>query len=201
MFFSVVLIFHGLIKIKNVLEYDSSSIYVFGDSQSYRGIKINDIKSSNILSSSEHGAGVYDFLNFTLRVPSKSAVLIPLSETILLRQKNLDRNESGLLIRSMIFLLKNGYDLREIMIIISKSLIPRLKWFNNHHETYNCNQKIIYQQKSIIENIYNSPLPKYFDDKLKLYLLGISILNKKNCHINFIRFPFHTELELIRNTT
>ena len=89
---------------------NKSSIYVFGDSQLFRALKINEINGSfKILSSSKHGSGVYDFLNFTKRVPENSSVILPLPKLILMRPKGLDRNDSGLVLSTIGSLWNNGY--------------------------------------------------------------------------------------------
>jgi hypothetical protein len=182
---------------RSFYKHEPSSIYVFGDSQLFRSLRIDQKDYSfKMLSSSKHGAGIYDFLNFTKRVPENSSIILQLPKLILMRPKNLDRNDSGLLLSNIYLMWNNGYSIRDLWVITSKNFFPNRKWFHRNHDSYPCSTDLVNVEENRIKKIF-SKLPNYFYDKENLFLEGISILNKKNVKINFIELPFHPELDSI----
>ena len=121
-------------SIKTTLKNSENALFIWGDSQMYRGVDLDTLKSKTdrmIFSSARVGAGMYDFLVFTELVPHSSDVLVSVSIPAQIRQKKDDRNTSGLSLFALELLFSNRYKLIEIKDIIKKNLflIPELPPF------------------------------------------------------------------------
>ena len=83
--------FHFLANIYLNKTNADNSLYIWGDSQIYRGLdleKLNKLTRKNIHSAAVHGAGIYDFLVFTEIVPHNSDVLLAISKPVQIRKKD-----------------------------------------------------------------------------------------------------------------
>lgn len=181
---------------------NDDKIFIWGDSQTCQGININELRNltnKTILSAARHGAGVYDFLVFTEKVPNKSNVIVAISEPVQLRKKNTDRNDSGVTIKSLKLLYHNDYTLTEIINIIKNNRMPS-NLFTSESKLYPYadSVKITESSLSFFHNFYKT-IPSYLKDKQKLYTLGIENLIMKNCKIVFIKFPYHSILSEIES--
>lgn len=174
-------------------------IFIWGDSQCYRGIDIREMSTrlnKTVFSSAHSGAGVYDFLLFTQQVPENSEVIVTISKLVQIRRKEKDFNRSGLSFYALKKLSENDYTANEIISILSDNIKPKK----------NINQKIDlfpYRDSMIIAlpishfKSYYADIPNFIDDKQNLYLEGIANLIGKNCKISFLEFPYHPILENI----
>jgi len=187
--------YYLLDKIYNT-KSEKDTIFIWGDSQAYRGInlkRMNELTGKQIYTAAQLGAGVYDFLVFTQSVPENSEVIIALSKPVQLRRKEVDRNRSGISIKSLILLYLNNYSFSEIKEIMEKNLIPP-RLFESYTELYPNADSIVFSESlSQFEEIY-AKKPKYLDNKQILYLKGIQNLKHKKCSITFIEFPYHSIL-------
>ncbi len=181
----------------NFLKNNDNPLFVWGDSQTYQGLDLKALSRNTgrlVLSSAQHGSGVYDFIIFTEMVPESSDVLIAISEPVQFRSKKLDLNRSGFSYSALKLLFKNNYSLQELITIIRKNFfkIPNhifLKCNVNYdnNDVANIDNELFTK----IVNIYDNKFKPYTYDKQNLYIEGINILKDKNCTINLIKFPFH----------
>ena len=70
--------------------------------------------SGLVFTAAQHGAGVYDFLVFTERVPKNAIVVVALSKLVQLRRLKKDRNRSGLSFWALKVLYSNNYSIEEL---------------------------------------------------------------------------------------
>ncbi len=179
----------------------NDSVFIWGDSMTYWGLDLKimtDLGEKNVFSSAKPGSGVYDFLVFTEAVPKNSTVLIAISKLTQLRPKNLDRNLSGINLNALLWLYNEGYTFTELLEIINKNKRPAEN-FVTSVPLFPYSHKIIFAESiSLFKKIYLTP-KDYLRSKQNLYLKGIENLQKKNCKISFIEFPYHPILEMVEN--
>ncbi|MFQ5427967.1 MAG: hypothetical protein ACE5EZ_03200, partial [Thermodesulfobacteriota bacterium] len=180
-------------------ESADNTIFIWGDSQAYQGLNLKEIQritGKRVLSAARHGAGIYDFLVFSQKVPSNSSVIVALSKPVQLRRKQKDRNWSGLSLNSLLALYKMNYSLYDISRIIKNNIMPK-KLYVSDVPLYPYRNIIAMPEPiSLFEDGY-SKIPDYLDDKQELYRYGIKTLIKKNCKITFVEFPYHPLVEAI----
>lgn len=173
--------------------YSNEDIYIWGDSQMYRGIDLiefSKLTNKNIRSAAQHGAGVYDFLVFSENVPLGSSVIISLSKPVQIRRKERDRNMSGIDVGSLAALYRKNYSIKELSLIIKKN-IKLARLFRSTNKLYPYSDQISFPISiSSYEHIYSS-IPEYLENKQSLYIRGIKNLIKMNCNIILIEFPYH----------
>lgn len=171
-------------------------IFIWGDSQTYQGLNLKILQTElnrNIYSAAIHGAGIYDFLIFTEKVPDSSEVIIAISKLVQLRRKERDRNKSGLSLFALKALSINNYSNNEILSIIKRNIKPP-KLFSSKSSLYKYSDSItMYPPVSSLEMVYKE-IPIYLSDKQELYIKGITNLKYKGCKITFIEFPYHQKL-------
>jgi hypothetical protein len=175
---------------------DKKGLFIWGDSQVYRGIDLEVLEKKNnvtIYSSAIHGAGVYDFLIFTEKVPKNSRVIIALSRPTQIRPKQLDYNRSGLSLSALEILYTNNYRFSELNQIIqnNKSIV---NIFKNRSELFKYNDSIVYLEPMSRLIKAHKQIPDFLLDKQEIYLTGIKNLNSKGCNIIFMEFPYHPNL-------
>lgn len=178
-------------------QYSSDNkIFVWGDSQTYQGInlvRLGDETGCNIYSSSEHGAGVYDFLVFTEQVPDSSICIVGYSQGCLLRSKELDYNRSGVSTRSISTLFINNYSLNEISKILRDNKFMQSNIFHQKFSLFKYSDKIVSSVPiNLIKQMYDSE-PYYYNDKYSIFSSGIEALYSKGCKIICIGFPFYND--------
>ena len=182
--------------------FDSEGvIFVWGDSQAYQGVDLEELSNEigkKVYTSAHHGAGVYDFLLFTERVPENSNVIISISKLVQVRRKENDYNRSGLSFWAMKNLFKNGYSLSEIRTVVLKNIKPHSN-ISETTELYAYADSMRIQLPLSHFRDYYQKIPIFLGDKQNLYLIGIENLILKNCEMTFIEFPYHRELESIEN--
>lgn len=185
----------------NNITNTNTPLFIWGDSQAYQGLNLNILRTDlnrDVYTAARHGAGVYDFLIFSEKVPDSSLVLIAISKPVQLRSKEKDRNKSGLSFSALMAMSQNNYSFSEILHIAKKNKIPS-KLFSIHSNLYSSSDSSTSPQSlSLLENIYRS-VPEYLADKQNLYIHGILRLKNKGCKISFIEFPFHQKLDEIEN--
>jgi hypothetical protein len=139
-------------------------------------------------SAAAHGAGVYDFLNFTELVPANSNVLVSISSLTLIRLHEGERNNTGLVFKNLNKLFKSNYSPLIILNIIRNNFNNYGCIFSNNNTLYPTSH---FHKNSTYSNIYNAFYhpPTYINARTKLYLHGIEKLIQKRCKINFILFP------------
>lgn len=195
---SFAVIYYTVNRIINEKSADNS-IFIWGDSQAYQGLNLelmSELTGKKVYSAAKHGAGIYDFLVFTEKVPKESIVIVAISKPVQLRRKSKDRNTSGILIWALNALAENNYSSVEVNDILYKNIaLPII--FTSKNNLYPYADSIVLEEPiSLFESIY-SKKPSYLDDKKALYVLGIKKLIEKRCELTFIDFPYHSILNSI----
>ena len=202
-YFSIFIIFISFLlpTIKYNEPKDKKAIYIWGDSQAYQGIDLSLLHrktNRKCFSMATRGAGVYDFLIFTEKVPSFSQVIVSLSKPAQIRNKLSDFNRSGFSFKAMYTLYKNNYSIQELFEIFKNNKINNLL-FSRNFSLYPYNDSIIFKEPlSIFKEGYKK-VPYYLLDKQNIYIEGINKLKEKKCKIIFIEFPFHPILKKIED--
>ena len=202
-FFVPIILFGSYFSVDTYLNRQNgeNGLFIWGDSQMYQGVDLSELSArtgENVFSSARHGAGVYDFLVFTEKVPDHSKVIIALSKPAIIRKKNRDRNISGLSISSLFLLWNNGYSFDELISIVNKNRQPTKLFTNNSILFPESDSIVLSEPLSLFEDAYSS-IPNYFDDKQAIYISGIKTLKRKQCDIILLDFPFHPLLKEIEN--
>ncbi|WP_298346874.1 hypothetical protein [uncultured Algibacter sp.] len=210
-FFTIILIVSYTI-IYNLTSYffcktdTSNSIYLYGDSQMFQGIDLNYLKDrtqANIYSAARHGAGIYDFLFFTEKVPTNSKIILSISEHSQIRPPKNEANTSPIHLKSMIELYNFNYSIHGFKNILSRGIkFPNSYYFKTSHKLYPVENSINYHTSlSSFFNRYSTITKERLLDKQDMYLKGLEKLISKNCDITFIEFPYHKALQNIEERT
>ncbi|MBN2383647.1 hypothetical protein JXQ70_12275 [bacterium] len=169
----------------------------------YSGINLKELKAltgKHIYSAAQHGAGIYDFLVFSEKVPPTSDVIIAISKPVQIRRKEKDRNWSGIDISSLFALYNNNYSIQEIYNIIKTNKMF-ICIFRSENVLFPYSEELTMTEPlSLFEEVYSS-IPYYLEDKQSLYVTGIKSLMEKKCHITFIEFPYHQSVVEIERTS
>ncbi len=193
--FFYILIYFSIDYVINVKD-SGSIIFVFGDSQTYQGIDLElakKLSGREVLSAARHGAGVYDFLIFSEKIPSDSIVVLGLSKLMQLRPNEYDRSKSGFSLTALIELYKNGYGFYDILMIARRNIRPANLFLSETVLYDNYDEIIITAPIELFENIYKKN-QNNIEEKHNIMKLGIRNLIKKKCRIIFIDFPWHKYL-------
>jgi hypothetical protein len=196
------IVIHCLIGLYYNYKNSNNTIFIWGDSQTYSGLDLavlNEETGKMILSAAQRGAGVYDFLVFTQYVPPNSTVLVAISKPVQIRPKNMDINMLGLSLNALLILYQNDYSFNDIFNIAKKNVKFNGDIFETTKPLYPYADTIVYLEPiSEFENQYKD-IPVYIRNKQNIIIEGIKILQKKNCNIFFIEFPYHPILTQIEN--
>lgn len=170
-----------------------NSIFIWGDSQTYRGVDLkilSDKSGLNVFSAAKHGAGVYDFLVFANNVPENSIVFVSFSKPMFIRKKKNDYNSTSFDLNAIIILLQNNYSFEYCYRIFIKNI----KQFNQIYESESFLYPVkddVFMSESIERlNDFYSSVPNFISDKESIFTKGLSILKEKKCKINLIEFPY-----------
>ena len=182
-------------------EKAEDTIFIWGDSQAFRGINIEEMSAltgKRVLTAAADGAGVYDFLVFAHKVPRNATVIVALSETTLLRRKERDRNWSGISPGALLALFRKHYDVGYLWGIVRKNLAPP-KLYISHVNLFPASDVVLVKEPiATFVKIFSSK-PDYLEVKEDLFIEGIKTLKKKNCRIAFIELPYHPVIEVIED--
>ena len=172
---------------------ESDAIYIWGDSQTFEGLDIELLKErtgQKIYSAAQHGAGVYDFLVFSEKVPERVSVIIAFSKLALIRDKNRDYNSTGLSLKTIRLLSEHGYSFEEMYDIFQRNIIP-VKMYSSMSKHHAASVTINESAKEGLLDVF-SEKKGAMDDKAALYLLGLKRLVEKECEITLIEFPINS---------
>lgn len=172
-------------------------IYIWGDSQIYQGIdisRLSALKNESILSSAEHGAGVYDLAVFADMVPDSSICIVGFSEACLYRKTSRDNNRSGMNIVALESLFKSGYKINDLyQICFNNQFLPK---------------QILSTRCGLYEYSDTISLPESVEGWCKMfavenechlhkktaYLMSLETLSNKGCGIIMVSFPLYSLL-------
>ena len=190
------MIYTGVSEYLNSAFNRENSVFVWGDSEAYQGIDLNELSSTlgkKVLSSAHHGGGIYDFLLFTQQVPENAEVLVGISKLVQVRRKEKDFNRSGFSLWSMGKLYQYNYSISDIFTIANKNLKPKRNILESIGLYAYADTMKIDLPLSHFESYYEE-IPSFLEDKQQLYLEGIQNLKSKNCTITLLEFPHHGKL-------
>lgn len=180
------------------------SIFIFGDSQTKRGLNKNlIIKNTNrkVFSCADEGFGVYDFLVFSNKISPNSKIILGLSKPMFFRDYNHDYNNTGFSINAFKTLYCNDYPKHIIKEILIKNLKPK-PTFNNKISSnlFPLEDSVIFDLNTIdlLKKAFKSS-KKRTEIKRKCFLRGLDILINKSCIICVIEFPVHKGFDNIQN--
>lgn len=172
-------------------EKAENSIFIWGDSQTFRGINLellSKLTEKEVFSAASGGAGIYDFLVFADIIPCNAQVFIGISQPMQLRGR--DKNRSGLTLFSLYQAKVNNYSWDEIQSIIIDNMKPE-RIFHNNSSLFPMEDSItLFEPMSKFEKYYKET-PSYLRDKQLLYIAGIKKLLQKNCSIIILQFPMY----------
>ncbi len=196
-------VYYSAIAIVNFKKHDPKRIYMWGDSQVFRGVNtstLNAVTNRSVSSYAFPGSGVYDFLVFTKDVPENSDVLVAFSIPVLMRKKKYDYSRSNIT-PDLITLVQHGYTKADLDKIIDKNGLKIHKVVDRQHELYNdIKPKKRAIPISVSDEVFKS-IPTYFKSKTDLFRYGLNRLKKKNCTILMVQFPYNQEMEEILNNS
>ena len=177
------------------------AIYVWGDSQIVQGLDLSLLSSKlskQVLSSAQHGGGVYDFLVSIEYIPDGSTCIIEFPESAFFRSLLLDYNRTGMNFHSLWSMIKTNTPVQEcnrIFILNRSRLFSYKSVFSTNHTLYPYNQELNYTLPlSRLCDSFNTK-KEYSDWKIAAYEYGISQLIDKDCRIVFIQFPYEKQVE------
>lgn len=204
-FIFVVIIFSLLSLIYGIGIYLSQhtqkkeAVYIWGDSQMYQGLDLESLSSQigiPVLSSAEHGNGIYDFLVTIECIPPQSTCIIALPECALYRNPLSDSNRTGLSINALLTLFNSGCPLKECLNMASLNRNNfYYKPFSTTNTLYEYAPEIIYAEP--LEGFCNmfKEASDYSLWKQRAYLAGLQKLAEKDCRIILVQFPFERQVE------
>lgn len=200
-FASCIVVFISGYRDRKISMADNDAIFVWGDSQMYQGLDIEQLSDSlgqKVYSSACHGAGVYDFLVFVDKVPDSSKVIISFPECALYRNPSHDNNRSGVNVYAMRTLFKSEYGLKEVFEIAKLNHYCKTDIFtSNTPWLYEYADSIILAEPldGFVRMFSNTD--EYILHKHNAYLKGVESLSKKGCSLCLISFPFDESLECL----
>lgn len=173
--------------------------YIWGDSQMYQGLDIFSLSSqihSSVLSSAQHGSGVYDFLVSLECMTPRSTCIIAFSECALYRNPHSDANRTGMSPTALWTMIKCGCPLKDCIRIIGLNHNkPLYKPFLTSNVLYSYSPEIIYSEPlSVFCNMFNEKRD-FTIWKQNVFKRGLRELEEKGCRLILIQFPFHQEVE------
>lgn len=177
-----------------------NAVYVWGDSQMYQGLDLKTFSSQidrTVLSSAEHGNGIYDFLVTIDCIRPQSTCIIALPECALYRNPLSDSNRTGLSAEALFTLLYSGYPIKECLRIASLNRNNfYYKPFSSTNGLYEYASEIVYAEPlNLFCKMFNKPT-EYSFWKQKAYVSGLQKLVDMNCRIILVQFPFEKQVEV-----
>lgn len=201
-FFIIYGVFYFFLDQFNNKRNPGNSVFIWGDSQAYQGIDINELREKtqkNIYTAAKHGAGMYDFLVFVDRVPVSSTVLIAISKPAQIRSKSRDRNMGPLSVAALNILINNNYKSSEIFTIVKNNIGFPENLYMEETFLYEYSDSIKFNEPlELFINSYKK-IPSHLENKQNIYVEGIKILKNKNCTIHLISFPYFESLTKIES--
>lgn len=178
---------------------NKNAIFIWGDSQTNQGIDLGLLKKLTgyeIYSTSQHGAGVYDFFVFAENVPKNSIVIAGYSVPLQIRKMENDKNTLGLSLTGIKNLYENHYSLKEISLIFKKNITAK-KLYTAETNLFPVLDTIVLKNpKSHFIKVFSSA-PEHLPFKQNIYFEALKVLKMKSCQIILVKFPLHKDLNCI----
>ena len=179
--------------------YAENGVFVWGDSQMFQGLDdslLGKELGKRILSSAEHGSGIYDFLVCEKCIPNNALCIFAFPEGALLRNPLLDYNRKRLDFSCLKILLKASCPLDNCWQIIKLNLRSvSYPLFSESHSLFSYSDIIVYPEPLSGFCGMFSEKKDYFEWKAKSYEMGLQDLYDKHNQIILIQFPFEQQVE------
>ena len=203
-FFSILIwgvyyVLHCMSKKYNELSNGNDNVFVWGDSQMFQGLDVSlleKIIGKQILTSAEHGAGIYDFLVCEKNIPNNSVCIVSFPECALLRNPLSDNNRTGFEWSCILELFKSGCPLDECQSIVGlnqKSIFYKV--FRKGHSLYPYSDTLVYPEPLPLWRSLFEDEKDWFSWKANSYKKGIQYLVDKRSQIILVQFPFDKQIE------
>ena len=182
--------------------YDSECVFVWGDSQMYQGLDVSLLGNKlekQVLTSANHGSGIYDFLVSQKCIPINAISMVSFPEGALFRNPLSDNNRTGLEIKCLHELYLSGYPINECIRIFDlnrrRQSILYQAYSNSPHKLYSFADRLVYPEPLPgWHSLFEKP-KDWFPWKAKAYVRGIQHLFDKHSQIVLIQFPFDEQVE------
>ena len=180
--------------------YDRECVFVWGDSQMYQGLDVSLLGNKlekQVLTSANHGSGIYDFLVSQKSIPDNAMTIVSFPEGALFRNPLSDNNRKGFEIECLQELYSSGCPVNECIRIFSlnKKSFQYKAFSNSPHTMYPFADSLVYPEPlSLWHSLFEKP-KDWFLWKAKSYSRGIQNLFDKHSQIILIQFPFDEQVE------
>lgn len=186
---------------QKLVTYNSKCVFVWGDSQMYQGIDIsllgNDLEKQ-VLTSSCHGSGIYDFLVSQKSIPDNAVSIMSFPECALFRDPLSDYHRIGFEFDCLYELLLSGCPIEECIRIfnLNKQSFRYNTYSDTPHEMLPFADSLVYSKSlPVWHSLFEEP-KDWFSWKSKAYTKGIQHLFDKHSKMVLIQFPFDEQVEL-----
>jgi hypothetical protein len=191
--------FFFFVLLKNVVDYDNDCVFVWGDSQMYRGLDVsllNNRLNKQVLSSAGNGEGIYDFLVSGKNIPNNSTCIVSFPECALLRDPTLDYDRIGFELSCIQILFQAGCPINDCLRIINwnRGNIS-YKTFDRSHILFPYSDRIGYPEPLSGFCHMFSEEKDYFSWKARAYHKGIHHLLEKQVQVILVHFPLEKQVE------
>jgi len=180
--------------------YDNYCVFVWGDSQMYQGFDVKlygDKTSKQVLTSAQHGSGIYDFLVSEKNIPNNATCVVAFPECALFRKPTSDNNRTGFELECIRELYLSGCPVNECIRIFNLNRVfVRYKVYSNiYHDLFPFANNLMYPEPlPLWHPLFEEP-KDWFPWKAKAYTNGIQHLFDKQSQIVLIQFPFDEQVE------
>lgn len=185
---------------QKLVTYNSKCVFVWGDSQMYQGLDVSllgDELGKQVLTSAEHGSGIYDFLVNVKSIPNNATCLVAFPECALLRNPMSDYNRTGFEIECLQEILLSGCPVNECIRIfnLNKKSFQYKVFSKSPHTLSPFADSLVYPEPlPLWHSLFEEP-KDWFPWKAKTYSRGIQHLFDKHSQIILIQFPFDEQVE------
>lgn len=182
------------------VSYNNNCVFVWGDSQMYQGLDVSLLGNKmgrQVLTSAEHGLGVYDFLVSQKSIPNNAVSIVSFPEGALYRNPLADNNRTGFEIECLKELFFSGCPVNECFRIfnLNRRSVRYKAFFNSSHGLFPYADSLEYPEPlPLWHSIFEEP-KEWFSWKAKAYTKGIQHLSDKQAQIILIQFPFDNQVE------
>ena len=180
--------------------YDNECVFVWGDSQMYQGLDVTLLGNKlekQVLTSANHGSGIYDFLVSQKSIPNNAVSVMSFSEAALYRNPLSDNNRTGFEIECLIEVFLSGCPVNECVRIfnLNKRSFQYMAFSNSPHMMYPFADSLVYPEPlPLWHSLFEEP-KDWFSWKAKAYVTGIQSLYDRHSQIVLIQFPFDEQVE------
>lgn len=179
-------------KNPDLLQMDRYSIYLFGDSQLYRGVSTDQLSKETGMKTFavvRPGSGLYNLHSMSFLIPDSSLVVVGFSAQSMIRsQWGVDK---GFLFLPTVFTMAEmGWPPYQIKQLIENNLRPN-KLLPAPLEPFPYQPEPIFRNEGIIRSMADQNETNIDEVKSKLFISAIENFRRGGCRILLIEFPLH----------